>query len=213
MTTSRSSLLLGAGPQAVVSTADAVFAPLAARQVARATQFDAQTSRNDTTLSVAVAYFNVQQARGELTGALDSLRRASDLVRRVEKLAEGLTPGVEKNRALSEQARRRQAVELAYEGCGRAMVQSWGVIGLGLSVFALSSFIPTFRFGALMIGLLTVGLVGNLVFLPALLAGPLGRWVASHVRNLPAETPAIGLSQGPHALAPNPGRRLKATTS
>ena len=57
-----------------------------------------------------------------------------------------------------------QAVKLAYAGCGRAMVQSWGVIGLGLSAFALSTFIPTFRFGALMIGLLTVGLVGNLFF-------------------------------------------------
>jgi predicted RND superfamily exporter protein len=74
------------------------------------------------------------------------------------------------------------AVELACAGCARAMVQSWGVIGLGLSVFALSSFIPTFRFGALMIGLLTVGLVGNLFFLPALLAGPLGRLMAANVR-------------------------------
>jgi predicted RND superfamily exporter protein len=75
----------------------------------------------------------------------------------------------------------KSAVELAYAGCGRAMIQSWGVIGLGLSAFALSSFIPTFRFGALMIGLLTVGLAGNLFFLPALLAGPLGRIIATRV--------------------------------
>ncbi len=114
-TTSRSSLLLGAGPQAVVSTADAVFAPLAARQVARATQFDAQASRNDTTLSVAVAYFNVQQARGEVAGAAESLRRAEDLVARTEKLAPDLAPGLEINRARTEAARRRQAVETAYE--------------------------------------------------------------------------------------------------
>ncbi len=81
-----------------------------------------------------------------------------------------------------------EAVALAYGGCGRPMVQSWGVIGLGLSAFALSSFIPTFRFGALMIGLLTAGLVGNLFFLPALLAGPLGRLIAAHVpRQPPAE--------------------------
>jgi hypothetical protein len=33
-----------------------------------------------------------------------------------------------------------------------------------------------------MIGLLTVGLAGNLLFLPALLAGPLGRIIASSVR-------------------------------
>lgn len=76
----------------------------------------------------------------------------------------------------------REAVTLAYAGCGRAMVQSWGVIGLGLSAFALSSFIPTFRFGALMIGLLTVGLIGNLFLLPALLAGPLGSLIAAHIK-------------------------------
>jgi hypothetical protein len=74
------------------------------------------------------------------------------------------------------------AVKLAYAGCGRAMVQSWGVIGIGLAAFALSSFIPTFRFGALMIGLLTVGLIGNLLFLPALLAGPIGQAIAGHIR-------------------------------
>jgi outer membrane protein TolC len=114
-TTSRSSLLVGAGPQAVVSISDAVFAPLAARQVARAAQFDAQASRNDTTLAVAVAYFNVQQARGEVAGAAESLRRAEDLVARTEKLAPDLAPVLEVNRARTEAARRRQAVETAYE--------------------------------------------------------------------------------------------------
>lgn len=75
------------------------------------------------------------------------------------------------------------SVLLAYQGCGRAMVQSWGVIGLGLAAFTLSTFIPTFRFGALMIALLTAGLVGNLVFLPALLSGPLGRLIAQPLRH------------------------------
>jgi predicted RND superfamily exporter protein len=77
---------------------------------------------------------------------------------------------------------RRNAVLLAYQGCARAMYQSWGVIGLGLSMFAFSSFTPTMRFGALMVALLTAGLVGNLVFLPALLTGPLGGVIAASVR-------------------------------
>jgi predicted RND superfamily exporter protein len=77
-------------------------------------------------------------------------------------------------RGLSQEA----AVILAYDGCARAMCQSWGVIGLGLAAFALSDFTTTFRFGALMLCLLTVGLAGNLFFLPALVAGPLGRWIA-----------------------------------
>ena len=114
-TTSRSSLLLGAGPQATIALADAIFAPLAARQIARATEADAQATRNDTTLAVAVAYFNVQQARGEVAGAVAALTRADALVTRVEKLAPDLAPEVEIDRAATEAARRRQAVEAAYE--------------------------------------------------------------------------------------------------
>jgi predicted RND superfamily exporter protein len=69
---------------------------------------------------------------------------------------------------------RREATMLAYKGCARAMYQSWGVIGIGLSVFSLSPFGPTCRFGHMMLAMLTIALVGNLVFLPALLSGPLG---------------------------------------
>ncbi|HUY31252.1 MAG TPA: MMPL family transporter [Pirellulales bacterium] len=69
---------------------------------------------------------------------------------------------------------RRDSVMLAYKGCATAMYQSWGVIGLGLSVFALSRFTPTQRFGYMMVTLLTSALVGNLLLLPALLASPLG---------------------------------------
>jgi predicted RND superfamily exporter protein len=77
-------------------------------------------------------------------------------------------------RGISEGLDRREATMLAYKGCARAMYQSWGVIGIGLSVFSLSPFGPTQRFGHMMLAMLTVALVGNLVFLPALLSGPLG---------------------------------------
>lgn len=70
------------------------------------------------------------------------------------------------------------AAMAAYRTCGRAIVQSWGIIGIGLAAFAMSSFVPTFRFGMLMLLLLTAGMVGNLLFLPAMLAGPVGRWIA-----------------------------------
>ena len=113
--TDKSTLLLGVGPQAVVSLSDAVYVPLVARQVLNSSDAGAQTVRNDTTLSVALAYFNVQQARGEVAGAVESLRRAEDLVARTTKLAPDLTPEVEINRAKTEAARRRQAVEVGYE--------------------------------------------------------------------------------------------------
>jgi len=76
-------------------------------------------------------------------------------------------------RGLSEGKNRKDAIMLAYEGCARAMYQSWSVLGLGLFVFALSSFVPTQRFGALMFTLLTAALVGNLIMLPCVLASPL----------------------------------------
>jgi len=68
---------------------------------------------------------------------------------------------------------RKEATMLAYEGCARAMYQSWAVLGLGLAVFALSSFVPTQRFGAMMFLLLTCALIGNLLLLPAVLVSPL----------------------------------------
>ena len=77
-------------------------------------------------------------------------------------------------RGIADGLDRKQAVMLAYKGCARAMYQSWGVIGIGLSVFSLSPFGPTQRFGHMMLAMLTIALVGNLVLLPALLAGPLG---------------------------------------
>ncbi len=76
-------------------------------------------------------------------------------------------------RGLREGRIRKGAIMLAYEGCARAMYQSWAVLGLGLAVFALSSFLPTQRFGAMMFLLLTCALIGNLFLMPTVLASPL----------------------------------------
>jgi predicted RND superfamily exporter protein len=88
-----------------------------------------------------------------------------DVVHFMLKYRKGLKNGLNRGDAIME----------AYEGCARAMYQSWGVIGLGLAVFALSPFTPTQRFGYLMCTLLTAALFGNLLLLPALLAGPFGK--------------------------------------
>jgi hypothetical protein len=53
--------------------------------------------------------------------------------------------------------------------------------GLGLSVFALSTFTPTQCFGIMMFVLLIAALVGDLILLPALLAGPLGKFLCPKV--------------------------------
>jgi outer membrane protein TolC len=115
----RNGLMFGAGTgigsAAVLSVTDAIFAPLVARQTVRARQADAQAAANDTLVAVSDAYFNVQQARGELAGADDSTRRTDELVRRITALANGLVPPVEATRAEAELARRQQAELIARE--------------------------------------------------------------------------------------------------
>ena len=71
---------------------------------------------------------------------------------------------------------RVDAVIETYRRVGPAMTQTTIVGGLGLFVFALSTFTPTQRFGTLMLVLLAAALFGDLVLLPALLAGPAGRF-------------------------------------
>lgn len=110
-------------------------------------------------------------------------------------------------RGLKEGRSRRASVMLAYKGCARAMYQSWGVIGLGLAVFALSPFTPTQRFGYLMVTLLTAALAGNLVLLPALLSGPLGALFGRRYRK--ARRLRLQLSQPEdRAMCDTPGPHL-----
>jgi outer membrane protein TolC len=112
---SKSSVMIGAGPSMVFALSDALFAPLAQRQVQQAQVAALQTARNDTMLAVAEAYFNIQQARGDLAGAEDARLKAEDLVQRTTKLAELLASEVDVVRARTELARRRQAVHAARE--------------------------------------------------------------------------------------------------
>src|SRR5438876_1118588 len=81
---------------------DALFGPLEARQVVRAREADLRTAANDSLLAVTEAYFTVQQARGELAGALDAIAKTAELVRRTNQLAPGLVPPVEVVRAEAE---------------------------------------------------------------------------------------------------------------
>ncbi len=71
---------------------------------------------------------------------------------------------------------RKEAIAMSYKHCATAMTQTTAIAGIGLAVFALSTFTPTQRFGVLMFTLLATALVGDLIFLPALLAGPLGKY-------------------------------------
>ncbi|MBW3596644.1 MAG: MMPL family transporter [Planctomycetes bacterium] len=78
-------------------------------------------------------------------------------------------------RETAEGATREEAVHKTFRHCARAMTQSSLICGLGLLVFCLSGFLPTQRFAWMIACLLLAALVGDLLFLPAMLVGPVGR--------------------------------------
>ena len=88
---------------------------------------------------------------------------------------------------------RVQSVMLAYDRCATAMLQTTIIGGLGLAVFATSTFTPTQQFGYLMISMLGAALLGDLLLLPAILAGPLGHYFGGK--------------------APEPGKQLEWNTA
>ena len=75
---------------------------------------------------------------------------------------------------LAKNCDRNTAILVAYRRCGTPTLQAALINGLGLSVFAVSTFTPTREFGLLMLAILLAGGVAELVMMPALLAGPLG---------------------------------------
>jgi outer membrane protein TolC len=95
----------GAGATFSFGLSDAIFLPLAARQVVNARRWDVQAARNDALASVATAYFDVQEARGRLAGNLDALAKAEDLAKQIKGLstgaAGGIVPQIEIDRVLA----------------------------------------------------------------------------------------------------------------
>jgi outer membrane protein TolC len=92
---------------------DAVYQPLAARQVLNSRHWDIQAAKNDALLQTANAYFKVHQQRGMFAGALYTVERGHDLVRRVERLSKELVPAVEVERARNMLADLQQKAVLA----------------------------------------------------------------------------------------------------
>jgi outer membrane protein TolC len=92
-------LYTGLGLTQGFALADAIFEPLAARQVLDSRRWDIQSAKNDALLATANAYFDVHLHRGEYAGALDVVDRGEKLVERITELSEDLVPKVEVDRA------------------------------------------------------------------------------------------------------------------
>ncbi|TWT88669.1 putative efflux pump membrane transporter TtgB [Pseudobythopirellula maris] len=89
-------------------------------------------------------------------------------------------------RGLNDGLSRPEAVRHAFERSAVAMIQTTLIVGIGMAVFMASTFTPTRQFGLLMMVLLSAALVGDLVLLPALLCGPLGKYLVPR-RHRPAK--------------------------
>ena len=67
------------------------------------------------------------------------------------------------------------SIRNAFEHCSKAMIDTTLICGLGVACFMLSDFMPTVKFARLLLILLLVALIGDLLLLPAILAGSLGK--------------------------------------
>lgn len=68
-----------------------------------------------------------------------------------------------------------EASTSALRHCGKAMLQTTLVFGVGVALYGMSNFLPTMRFGLLLAGMMFFAIVGDLVVLPALLGTRLGK--------------------------------------
>jgi len=92
-------LYSGVGLTAGFAMTDAIFEPLAAKQVLKSRRWDIQTAKNDALLATSKAYFDVHQYRGQYAGAVDVVERGQKLLERITHLSEDLVPRVEADRA------------------------------------------------------------------------------------------------------------------
>jgi predicted RND superfamily exporter protein len=83
------------------------------------------------------------------------------------------------NIGLRQGLERRQAVLFAYQRCATALLQTTIICGFGMLLFGLSDFVPVARFAGLLCLLLIVSLIGDIIVLPAILFGVLGRFFDS----------------------------------
>jgi outer membrane protein TolC len=128
-----------AGPGAAVKFAstDAIFAPLAARQVLRSREIDVQTARNDALLAVALAYFNVQQARGLLAGAQDIVGKSHALREKIQTMDPNVVRGTDLHRALAQLAEFEEAESIAREAWRVSSVDLTQVLRLNPAVIVV----------------------------------------------------------------------------
>ncbi|MGO8751870.1 MAG: TolC family protein [Thermoguttaceae bacterium] len=124
------SLYAGVAPLAVVALTDALFTPLAQRQVTCAQIANVQTATNDTLTSLAVAYFDTVEARACLASIDDVVQRLKQLVHKTESLAPELVPDLEVARVRAALASAEEVREVARRNWRNASAEVVRVVRL-----------------------------------------------------------------------------------
>ncbi|HWB00271.1 MAG TPA: TolC family protein [Pirellulales bacterium] len=106
-------MYIGGSFYGVIPLTEAIFEPLAARQVLDARRFDVQAAKNNALFVTAHQYFMVHQYRGQYAGAVDVVARGEKLVERIRGLSTDLVPKVEVNRASNALAAMQQRAAFA----------------------------------------------------------------------------------------------------
>ncbi|QDT63241.1 efflux RND transporter permease subunit [Calycomorphotria hydatis] len=78
---------------------------------------------------------------------------------------------------------RAEAIAAAMGHCGPAMWQTSAVVSIGLLMLGFAKLLLISRFGWLMAALVFAALIADLIYLPSLICGPLGRWIVPSVKN------------------------------
>ncbi|WP_165223835.1 TolC family protein [Aquisphaera insulae] len=105
----------GAGLTGFVSTADAIYQPLVARQALNARHWDTQAAKNDALLQTADAYFAVHRSRGTYASLLYTVGLGRKLVVQFDALGRDLVPAYEIDRARTTVAELQQQAVSARE--------------------------------------------------------------------------------------------------
>ncbi len=101
---------------------------------------------------------------------------------------------------------RRDAIAKAMGHCGPALWQTSMAVGLGLLMLYSAELLLVSRFGWLMAALIGAALVGDLILLPALLAGPMGPIIERSIARSQEELETAPAHPMPSPeLAPQPG--------
>ncbi len=110
---------------------------------------------------------------------------------------------------------RRQSIINALVHCGPAMWQTSLAVALGLLVLVPAELLLISRFGWLMAAMIGVALLGDIVLMPQLLAGPLGYLFEPRQTPESEPAPAVISPIGPQVVsipdAPTPGVATSAT--